>query len=94
MGEANTSGSQPDRVAAARRAPALSCNVCQAALPDVVSLDTQPLPGIELAFQAHCAACDQDTWAVRGTPAAVRAFYDALEKSVGQKVRLGSAKPG
>ena len=80
--------------AAAHPAPAMTCNVCQAGLPDVVPLDTKPLPGIEQAFRAHCADCDQDTWAVRGTSAAVRAFYDALEKSVGHKVRLGSAKPG
>ena len=72
--------------------PAMSCNVCQAALPDVVQLDARPLKGIHLAYKAHCAACDQDTWAVKGEPAAVRAFYTALEKAAGQPVQLGSAK--
>lgn len=80
--------------AGAGQAPAMTCNACQAALQHVEQLDTRPLPGIELAFKAHCDACDQDTWAVRGDTAAVRAFYAALEKSVGQTVRLGSAKPG
>lgn len=75
------------------RPPVVSCNSCKAVLPALEQLDTSGLKGIELAFKAHCAACDQDTWAVRGEPAAVRAFYAALEKSVGQTVQLGSAKP-
>eukprot|EP01032_Pedospumella_encystans_P003673 gene3673-4348_t len=61
--------------------PVIRCNLCQAVLPDVVQLDAQPLKGIQLAYKAHCAACSQDTWAVKGEPAAVRAFYDALEKA-------------
>ena len=36
---------------------------------------------------------DLDTWAVRGDPAAVRAFYAALEKAAGQAVQMGTAKP-
>lgn len=98
MGEAKARGSTADRVAGAltrgagRQAPVMHCNACQAALPDVSQLDTGALQGIELAFKAHCQACDQDTWAVRGESAAVRAFYAALEKSVGQKVLLGTVK--
>ena len=75
------------------RPPAISCNVCKAVLPKVEQLDASSLNGIELAFKGHCSACDQDTWAIRGEAAAVRAFYDALEKSVGQQVQLGSARP-
>lgn len=99
MGQARNRGSRDDRVAEAirldarPRPPVIHCNACRAELPDVEALDTQALKGIELAFRAHCAACDQDTWAVRGDAAAVRAFYDALEKSVGQKVRLGTSRP-
>jgi len=71
----------------------MSCNVCKSPLPQVERLDTSELKGIDLAFKAHCGACDQDTWAVRGEALAVRAFYAALEKSVEHQVHLGSAKP-
>jgi hypothetical protein len=81
------------RLAEASRPPGIVCNACSTALSDVASMDTRNLPGIQLAFHAHCAACDQDTWAVRGETAAVRAFYDALEKASGEKVQLGIAKP-
>ena len=80
-------------MAATSAPPAIRCNVCQAALPGVVQLDARALKGIQLAYKAHCASCDQETWAVKGEPAAVRAFYAALEKAVGQEVLLGSAKP-
>lgn len=98
MGEAKHRGSRDTRVAEAvgkarPRPPELRCNVCQAVLSDVAALETRRLKGIEQAFGAHCAACDQDTWAVRGEPAAVRAFYAALEQAAGQKVQLGTAKP-
>ena len=69
------------------------CNVCKDVLPQAERIDTQGLTGIELAFKSHCSACDQDTWAVRGEAPAVRAFYAALEKSVGGAVQLGFAKP-
>lgn len=96
MGQAKNRGTREARVAQAvgkaGPAPALSCNACQAGLSDVAALDIRHLPGIVQAFGAHCAACDQDTWAVRGEPTAVRAFYAALEKSAGQKVQLGTAK--
>ncbi len=74
------------------RAPAMSCNVCRAALPAAERVDTSALQGIEVAFKAHCAACDQDTWAVRGAAPSVRAFYAALERSVGQPARMGTLK--
>ncbi len=99
MGQAKSRGSRDDRVAqatrlgASARPPVIRCNACRAELPDVEAIDTRGLKGIELAFRAHCAPCDQDTWAVRGEAAAVRAFYDALEKSVGQKVRMGTTRP-
>ncbi len=101
MGEAKSRGTQQDRVAAAlarstvapAAPPVIRCNLCQATLPDVQQLDAQPLKGIQLAYKAHCSACNQDTWAVKGEPAAVRAFYDALEKAAGQKVQLGTTRP-
>ena len=101
MGEARNRGTQRDRVAEALARstaapvapPVIRCNLCQAVLPDVVQLDAQPLKGIQLAYKAHCAACSQDTWAVKGEPAAVRAFYDALEKAAGQRVQLGTTRP-
>lgn len=101
MGEAKSRGTQQDRVAAALARstaaplapPVIRCNLCQATLPDVQQLDAQALKGIQLAYKAHCGACSQDTWAVKGDPAAVRAFYDALEKAAGQKVELGTTRP-
>lgn len=99
MGQAKNRGTQQERVAAAVLAnaqgspPTITCNVCHAVLPQAERLDTQGLKGIEVAFKSHCAACDQDTWAVRGDAAAVRAFYAALEKSVGGTVQMGSVKP-
>ena len=75
----------------------MRCNACGQRLTDPRPVDTRALRGIECAFQADCATCatcDQDTWAVRGDKAAVRAFYGALEKAMGQKVQLGTAKPG
>lgn len=81
----------PDQPAALP--PALACNACGRALGEVHAVDTQALRGIDCAFQAHCAACDQDTWAVRGQPAAVRAFYAALEAKAGHKPLMGTAKP-
>lgn len=99
MGQANERGTREDRVAQAAakadrlRPPDMKCNVCSATLTNVSALDTGALPGIHAAFGAHCTACDKDTWAVRGEPAAVRAFYTALEKSAGAAVHLGTARP-
>lgn len=100
MGEAKQRGPRSARVAAAQQQaaraqqrPALACNACGQALAEVTPVDTTALRGIEQAYQAHCAACDQDTWAVRGDSAAVRAFYAALEKAAGQQVQLGKAAP-
>jgi len=99
MGEARNRGTAQERADAARKqaaftVPRMQCNSCQAELESIEQADTAGLRGIELAFKAHCAACDQETWAVRGEPASVRAFYDALEKAAGHKVRLGhTGKP-
>lgn len=99
MGQARNRGPRDTRVAEAMvRAgqsgpPKLHCNACQAELTEVAALETKQLKGITQAYGAHCAACDQDTWAVRGEPAAVRAFYAALEQAAGQKVQLGTARP-
>lgn len=96
MGQAKHRGPREARVAEALArtpavaAPKLSCNHCQAALPEATPMDVSSLKGIEAAFTAHCTACDQDTWAVRGESAAVRAFYAALEKAAGQRVQLGT----
>ena len=102
MGEARQKGLHLAHVAASQqrvlslpqRQPAMTCNACGQKLTDLRPVDTGALRGIACAFQAHCTACDQDTWAVRGDPAAVRAFYTALEKATGQRVQLGRAKPG
>ena len=75
------------------RPPKMSCNLCSAALTQVSALNTAHLPGIHAGFGAHCDACDQTTWAVRGDLAAVKAFYAALEKSSGSVVQLGTARP-
>lgn len=99
MGQARNRGSRAERVAEAivragpTAPPQLRCNACQAELTDAAALDTSRLEGITQAFGAHCTSCDQDTWAVRGEPAAVRAFYAALEQAAGQRVQLGTAKP-
>lgn len=99
MGQAKERGTREDRVAQAAaiadrlRPPEMKCNVCGTTLNDVSAQDTSALPGIHAAFGAHCTACGKDTWAVRGEPAAVRAFYAALEKSAGASVHLGTARP-
>jgi RNase P subunit RPR2 len=101
LGQARNRGSQQDRIAEAlarstavpATPPVISCNHCQAVLQAPEQMNVRALKGIQLAYQAHCSACDQDTWAVKGEPAAVRAFYDALEKAAGQKVQLGTTKP-
>jgi hypothetical protein len=98
LGQAKIRGSRDERVAEAAgkatnaRPPALTCSGCQAALTEVSALDTSSLRGIEVAYQSHCATCDQVTWAVRGENLAVRAFYSALEKAAGGPVQLGKAK--
>lgn len=74
--------------------PRLNCNQCQAELTNVAAVDARALQGIEAAFSAHCLACGHDTWAVRGQAAAVKAFYDALEKLSGQRIALGTAPSG
>ena len=99
MGQAKERGTQAERIAQAAavadklRPPEMRCNVCHALLNDVSALDIRTLTGIHAGYGAHCSACDQDTWAVRGEPAAVRAFYTALEKSAGMSVHLGTARP-
>lgn len=102
MGEAKNRGPRAQRVAAAQQRTALQdsyarlrpasirCNGCQAELSQLDAMDVSALRGIEVAFRGHCTPCDQDTWAVRGEPAAVRAFYSALEKAGGGKVQLGT----
>lgn len=98
MGQARIRGPKAERVTQALQrqqppaAPRLVCNHCQAALNNVSAVDTRALAGISVAFSAHCAACQQDTWAVRGEPAAVKAFYGTLEKISGQPIALGTAK--
>ncbi len=99
MGQAKIRGSRDARVAQAiveagkSKPPVIACNTCGTELTDIAPLDASRLKGIEAAYGAHCQACDQDTWAVRGEVAAVRAFYAALEKAAGAKVQLGIAKP-
>lgn len=98
MGQAKQRGSREDRIAEAvdryarLKPPTIVCSGCQAAMTDADPMDVRQLKGIELAFCAHCEACDLDTWAVRGEPAAVRAFYTALEKASGEAVQLGLSK--
>ncbi|MDO9316246.1 MAG: hypothetical protein Q7T97_17055 [Burkholderiaceae bacterium] len=99
LGQARIRGSRDIRVAEAitkadrLKPPVIACNSCKIELTEIASLDASGLKGIEAAFGAHCVACDQDTWAVRGEIAAVQAFYVALEKAAGAKVQLGIAKP-
>jgi hypothetical protein len=101
LGQARNRGTQQDRIAdalarstaAPEAAPAIRCNLCQAALPDVAEMDVRALKGLQRAYKAFCSACDKDTWAVKGDAAAVRAFYGALQKAAGQPVTLGSTKP-
>lgn len=96
MGQARLRGPRDARVAQAlhhEKPPVLVCNACQAPLGEGQALDTRALKGITAAYGAHCSACDQDTWAVKGEIAAVKAFYDALEKASGQAVQLGTARP-
>jgi hypothetical protein len=99
VGQARNRGSRDVRIAQAitkadrLKPPVIACNACKTELTEVAALVARDLKGIEAAFGAHCVACDQDTWAVRGKVSAVRAFYAALEKAAGEKVRLGTARP-
>jgi hypothetical protein len=72
--------------------PALTCSGCQQTVAQVEAVDVSGLKGLAQAFRGHCAACDKDTWAVRGEAASVKAFYAALEKASGQAVQLGTAR--
>lgn len=100
MGQAKNRGSKGVRVTQALQRqqlpspppPRLVCNHCQATLSNVTAVDTKALAGITAAFSASCSACQEDTWAVRGEPAAVRAFYETLEKVSGQRITLGTAR--
>jgi hypothetical protein len=74
--------------------PRIRCNSCKVELDSIEQVDATGLRGIELGFKANCAACDQETWAVRGEAPSVRAFYEALEKAAGHKVQLGSTSNG
>ena len=99
LGQAKIRGPRDARVADAikkaspLKPPVIACNTCKTELTEIATLDASGLKGIQAAFGAHCVACDQDTWAVRGEIAAVQAFYAALEKAAGGKVQLGTAKP-
>jgi N-acetylneuraminic acid mutarotase len=99
LGQAKDRGTEKERIAGAIQRltiaspPVIVCNGCKTSLSNINEADTSRLKGIEIAFSAHCDACDQDTWAVRGEIAAVKAFYAALEKASGQKIQLGTAKP-
>ena len=95
MGQARIRGNRDTRVAEARekqlrqQPPALVCSGCQQPLGSVAAVPVDGLTGLQAAYRAHCAACDLHSWAVRGEPAAVKAFYAALEKASGQTVQLG-----
>jgi len=83
----------------------MRCNACGQKLIDPRLVQKPALRGIECAFQAHCGiciicincvtcvTCDLDTWAVLDDPAAFRTFHAALEKAMGQKAQLETAKP-
>lgn len=49
------------------------------------------MKGIEAAFAAHCSACDQDTWAIRGDPDAVADTFMAIESETGHEGKMGIA---
>lgn len=95
MGQAKIRGSRDTRVAQAQarqqrqQPPALVCSGCQQPLADVAAVAVDGLKGLSAAYRAHCPACDLHSWAVKGEPAAVKAFYAALEKASGQTVQLG-----
>jgi len=99
LGQAKNRGTEEERIAeairrvSAAKPPTIICNSCKIELNNINAADTSRLKGIEVAFSAHCSSCDQDTRAVRGEIAAVKAFYAALEKASGQQVQLGTAKP-
>jgi hypothetical protein len=99
VSEPKNRGHQTDRIAhglaraVESAAPVIKCNTCGSVLPRSARMDVQGLKGIEIAYKAHCTACEQDTWAVRGQSASVRAFYEALEKTSGKQVQLGTSRP-
>ena len=70
------------------------CNNCQAVLTTLTTVDTKSLKGIDAAFSAHCAACNQDTFAVRGQREAVADFFLEMENKAGFEVNIGTAKSG
>lgn len=84
MGQAKKRGSQTQRVAeAAARLAALTptflkCNYCSEEIHDVVALSSRGMAGIDATFGAHCPSCGRDTYALKGTAAAVARFGRAI----------------
>lgn len=97
MGHAKQRGTQDQRIAAALekvetlRPAQIVCNNCNAALTEIITLNSTGMNGIEAAFAAHCASCEHDTFAVRGDPDAVADFALLLEAANDTEVKLGMA---
>ena len=89
MGEAKRRGSLEARTqdALARLRAALpdsvKCNNCGAELHEILPLDVQGMAGMRAAGVAVCASCSHDTWAIDGTPDALRKFQQFLEDEQG-----------
>lgn len=89
MGEAKRRGSLEARTqdALARLRAALpdsvKCNNCGAELHEILPLDVQGMEGMRAAGVAVCTSCSHDTWAVDGTPDALRKFQQFLEEEHG-----------
>lgn len=97
MGQAKLKGNRSARVAAAlKKIEVLKpdhviCNNCKVELPELITLDTRNMHGVEAAFGAHCQACDSVTWAVLGDPDAVSALYEMMENEAGTPLKTGTA---
>ncbi|MGY0195255.1 hypothetical protein ACWA7J_09275 [Leptothrix sp. BB-4] len=89
MGQARQRGTLAQRQQAAidqqlaLRPKFITCNHCQATLTEMAAVDVSKMPGITAAFEASCAACGHDTYAIKGEPEAVARLHALIEQAAG-----------
>jgi len=93
MGQAKNRGSQAERIAQAQakieagRPEKLVCNGCGADVTTINPVSTRGLRGLDSIWVGQCE-CGQTTFAAKGDPKAVEAFFFALSENT--ELTLGS----
>ncbi len=96
MGQAKLRGSKETRIALAKagldaiRPTSLTCNTCKGEINEIHDLDTRSIAGMEGAFAGVCPACNNTTYAFKGTKEAVSMLVHAFEKEYGSDLGFGS----